>query len=222
MLPNGMRRAWLWPRPLFCCGKLPHPNVAKGVTLGWGTLVVPGVVGHVEGRWKSGMKVKRGDVAGGKRVKNYQTGWRKRRGELAESAFLHKAVGLGLGVAKPWGESDRYDFILDSGTRLWRVQIKSAHSRAKAGYRIHCSGRSGVPYTAEEIDVIVAYLVPEQAWYVIPVEAIDCTDIGLTPGSHRRTSRFAKYLEGWCWLTCKNGKTAVEEQCGGGGACPMR
>jgi hypothetical protein len=35
---------------------------------------------------------------------------------------LHKAAALGFGVAKPYGDSERYDFILDSGERLWRVQ----------------------------------------------------------------------------------------------------
>src|SRR3989442_15242737 len=38
----------------------------------------------------------------------------KRKGELSEAAFLLKAAGLGFGVAKPWGDSERYDFILDS------------------------------------------------------------------------------------------------------------
>jgi PD-(D/E)XK nuclease superfamily protein len=48
----------------------------------------------------------------------------KRTGELAEAAFLHKAVKLGFRVTKPWNDSERYDFVLDSGRRLWRVQIK--------------------------------------------------------------------------------------------------
>src|SRR5206468_3484935 len=38
----------------------------------------------------------------------------KRKGELSEAAFLLKAAGQGFGVAKPWGDSERYDFILDS------------------------------------------------------------------------------------------------------------
>jgi hypothetical protein len=37
----------------------------------------------------------------------------KRRGEIAEAAFLLKAASLGFSVAKPWGESDRYDFIVE-------------------------------------------------------------------------------------------------------------
>jgi hypothetical protein len=40
---------------------------------------------------------------------------RKRLGEQAEAAFLNKATGLGLNVAKPWGDSDWYDLIVDSG-----------------------------------------------------------------------------------------------------------
>ena len=42
----------------------------------------------------------------------------KRRGELAEAAFLAKAASMGIGVAKPWGDSERYDFIIDVGGRL--------------------------------------------------------------------------------------------------------
>src|SRR6185437_15810065 len=38
----------------------------------------------------------------------------KRKGDLSEAAFLLKAASLGFGVAKPWGDSERYDFILDS------------------------------------------------------------------------------------------------------------
>jgi hypothetical protein len=33
-------------------------------------------------------------------------------GELAELAFMSKAASLGFGVAKPYGDSERFDFIL--------------------------------------------------------------------------------------------------------------
>ncbi len=46
---------------------------------------------------------------------------------MAEAAFVAKAVSLGLCVSKPWGESQRYDLIVDNGRRLLRVQVKSAH-----------------------------------------------------------------------------------------------
>ena len=39
----------------------------------------------------------------------------KRTGELSEAAFMLKARTLGFNPAKPWGDSERYDFILDTG-----------------------------------------------------------------------------------------------------------
>jgi hypothetical protein len=45
----------------------------------------------------------------------------KRKGELAELAFMCKAASMGFGIFKPYGDSEHFDFILSSGRRLWRV-----------------------------------------------------------------------------------------------------
>src|SRR5262249_36592856 len=51
----------------------------------------------------------------------------KRTGEFSEAAFLTKATSLGFKVAKPWGDSERYDFIVACAAEppefFWRVQI---------------------------------------------------------------------------------------------------
>ena len=47
-------------------------------------------------------------------------------------------------------------------------------SRAPTSYTVHSQGSSGgnnKGYTAEQIDMLVAYIVAEDAWYVIPVAA---------------------------------------------------
>ena len=64
----------------------------------------------------------------------------KRRGELSELAFLHKATSLGFGVSKPYGNSERFDFILISrgwpeGDKLFRVQIKSTTTKVDGVYQ---------------------------------------------------------------------------------------
>src|SRR5271167_4592153 len=95
-------------------------------------------------------------------------------------AFLLKASTLGFGVAKPFGDSERYDFILDSGERLWRVQVKSISMICPFGgsecYRTSTYRRRGcykyLPYTAKEIDFLVAYIVPRDIWYVVPVSLV--------------------------------------------------
>jgi hypothetical protein len=63
----------------------------------------------------------------------------KRRREIAELAFMQKAISLGFGIAKPWGDSDRYDYILVSGRSFWRVQIRSTAYENNRGYKVHAS-----------------------------------------------------------------------------------
>jgi PD-(D/E)XK endonuclease len=62
----------------------------------------------------------------------------KRRGEVAEAAFLHKAASLGFSISKPWGESDRYDFILDCGGYCWRVQGQVRTHRPEKRIHLPC------------------------------------------------------------------------------------
>jgi hypothetical protein len=140
----------------------------------------------------------------------------KRRGELAELNFMHKAASLGFGVAKPYGDSCRYDFILDSGERLWRVQVKSTYSTGTKGYRINAYGSTNsgfFSYTPEEIDILVAYVVQENAWYVIPVKSfVPYRSLRLHP-SGDKSGPYEKYREAWGLMTseerirlAKNGK----------------
>ncbi len=124
----------------------------------------------------------------------------KKRGEWVEMAFMHKASGLGFGVAKPYGDSERYDFILSSGKCLWRVQVKSTSYGVGGGYCVTVQGRSKggrVAYTSEEIDILAAYIVLEDIWYMIPVEALQATKtLGLYPaGARKGAGRFEKYRE---------------------------
>jgi hypothetical protein len=129
---------------------------------------------------------------------------RKQSGELAEIAFLHKAADLGFGVAKPYGDSERYDFILDSGERLWRVQVKSITTTYCSGYGYrmvtrHSRGlRKDSPYTAKEIDFLVAYIVPLDIWYVVPVKLVTpVAGMCFYPSGCRMGGRFEPYREAW-------------------------
>ncbi len=126
----------------------------------------------------------------------------KRTGELAEAAFLHKAVGLGFRVTKPWGDSERYDFVLDSGRRLWRVQIKCTAVERARGYHIQpihfVYGKNKVVYTSADIDVLAAQVVPLDVWYLVPVEALAAgSSLRLYPDDGCKTARFERYREGW-------------------------
>ena len=138
----------------------------------------------------------------------------KKLGELAESLFLSKAVGLGFAVAKPWGDSEPYDFILDSGRRLWRVQVKARFSALtdRGRYVIHAHGGSYRCYTADEVDVLVAYVVPVNAWYVFPIAALrGIVQIHLSSHAGSR-SKYETYREAWCWMACKKQPTSDDHR----------
>ncbi len=121
---------------------------------------------------------------------------RKRKGEIAELVFMFKAISLGFGVARPWGDSGRYDFILSYRTLMWRVQVKSTERFAESGYRIKGGGFTS-DYRLDEIDFLVTYIIPEEVWYVVPVSAVvrhKCPRFYPHSGSK---GRLEKYRDAW-------------------------
>jgi hypothetical protein len=118
----------------------------------------------------------------------------KQRGELAELAFMFKAVSMGFGVAKPWGDSERYDIILNAGRVLWRVQVKSTF--AERNCHVNTCGNRRTPYTADEIDFLVVYVAFRDLWYIFPISAAQRTYIYVNPET-RRPLRNEQYREAW-------------------------
>lgn len=136
-----------------------------------------------------------------------------RRGELAELAFMRKAAILGLGVAKPWGNSDRYDVVVRFENTFWRVQIKSVldKSPSRDYYRVQTRDSRKRTYSANDIDFLVAYIFAEDVWYVFPANVVENKkSICLSPGSKR--ARAEKYRESWnlMMVTRLGDNTAVQ------------
>jgi len=126
----------------------------------------------------------------------------KRTGELSEAAFLLKAEPLGFHLAKPWGDSERYDFILDTGSRLWRVQLKCTEVIRARGYDVQPTysiyGKGKIAYTADDIDLLAAYIVPLKVWYILPVEVFTPNkSLRFYPNAECKRARWEKYREAW-------------------------
>src|SRR5258708_38922696 len=100
------------------------------------------------------------------------------RGELAELAFMRKAASMGFAVAKPWGDSDRYDVIVRFDKIVWRVQVKSVITPqpSRYSYRVKTTRGYNFTYSADEIDFLVAYVFPKDVWYVFPATVIEGRD----------------------------------------------
>jgi hypothetical protein len=131
----------------------------------------------------------------------------KERGELAELMFMVKATQKGFATAKPYGDSQRYDFILDVGGGLWRVQVKSSSAKQYGAYMVNLQRNANgevIAYDASEIDFVVAYVMPCDAWFVIPVEAIAGRKTAkLCLHGNQRSGRLGKYWEAWGLMTMR-------------------
>jgi len=131
----------------------------------------------------------------------------KRMGELAEIAFMYRAASEGIGVARPYGDSHPYDFLVQHGRRLARVQVKSCFTPSRGegtAYPVtvtkftRAGGRT--LYSLEEIDFIAAFVASQRAWYLIPVESLKNRQvIRLYPrGKRKRPGAFFEtYREAW-------------------------
>lgn len=129
----------------------------------------------------------------------------KRQGEAAEAAFLLRATELGMLVARPWGDSAPYDFIVAGRHKLHRVQVKSTAARGSR----HCSFRIGVgwghhqkhAYNVACIDFLAVLIVPLRAWYIIPVRALAGRKSIRLASDHPASRRlFDRFREAWSRL----------------------
>jgi hypothetical protein len=128
----------------------------------------------------------------------------KRMGELAELAFMYRAASEGIWVARPYGDSHPYDFLVQHGRKLLRVQVKSCFTPHRTGFPIHVCRKvakdKGLQYSEEDVDFIAAYIAPHQAWYLIPIESLKKMKcIRLYPGgiNLRSTPFYETYREAW-------------------------
>jgi hypothetical protein len=139
----------------------------------------------------------------------------KKLGEAVEAAFLAKALMLGFPVLKPWGDSRPYDFAVESGRRLWRVQVKCATSHRGTRCDARAAG-SGELYTLDDLDFLAAYVIKKDLWYVVPADAfVPRATVHFNYGPHSQ-AMFEHYREAWCLLTCSataRGRGDIPKQC---------
>jgi len=128
----------------------------------------------------------------------------KERGEWVELCFMAKAAGMGMLVSKPLGDSCRYDVLVEAGGRILRVQVKSTIYRRRGNeYSRNVMGPGRKAYKEGSVDFFAVYLIPADAWYIIPYEALGRKlTLHFVPGG--RCQKYAKYREAWHLLRGSN------------------
>ena len=97
----------------------------------------------------------------------------KERGESVEALFMAASLRHGYKVLKPWGDSAPFDLALYFGNRIVRVQVKSTSCRVGTGY--FCQFKPNYfsdPYTLAQLDFFAAYVIMQNAWYLIPAKIL--------------------------------------------------
>jgi PD-(D/E)XK endonuclease len=94
----------------------------------------------------------------------------QQQGEWAELQFMAAAARRHFTVCKPWGGTSAYDVGVDHGPNFLRVQVKSSTCRRGRGYWCQFVPHAGKEqdYSLEQVDLFAAYVIPENAWYLIP------------------------------------------------------
>ncbi len=125
-------------------------------------------------------------------------------GEVGELVFWQRAVQQGHVVSKPYGDSAAFDFIVGSSGKLKRVQVRCTHTaNARGRYSVdadHCANGESRPLTKKDIDLLAAYIVPEDTWYFIPVEAFSprkALHFFTRRETRKGSNLWRKYRENW-------------------------
>lgn len=102
------------------------------------------------------------------------------KGALTEQKCFLKCIEMGFTISKPVFDNARYDFILDTGKNLLKIQVKTSHWKDEehTGFIFNCysqhalmNGKNKVmKYTKDEIDffmtekegIFYLYPAPEQ------------------------------------------------------------
>lgn len=115
-----------------------------------------------------------------------------RFGVIAEVKFTHEAMENGLNVSVPVGGTLRYDAIVDSGTSLKRVQVKSTRTVRK-GRKSETWSRASTTYSNGDFDYMAFYSFVRNCWWIIPAETLK----GLSAISFSDDGEISLYRDAW-------------------------
>lgn len=98
-----------------------------------------------------------------------------RRGDVTEAVVLSSLMQVGVSVSVPFGDSDRYDLLVDDAGRLLRVQCKTGswvngtvrfklyNSTLEGGDRVERS------YSSSEVDAFAVFSPQTETVYWVPI-----------------------------------------------------
>ena len=99
-------------------------------------------------------------------------------GNMSEAFVLTAYTDAGFFVSVPFGNGCAYDLVVDTGRRLYKIQVKTGWSHQgclnfKGQRRIRESGHNGMRrYQVGEVDFFAVYYPLDGRIYVVPFEVM--------------------------------------------------
>lgn len=120
----------------------------------------------------------------------------KELGLISEMRFELAATLRGFTVSKPQGDNSPYDFILDTGGRLLRVQVKSSGHKDKQGrlnFNLKAGSTNTRVYTAAQVHFFALHDTIEGVFYIIPQPLLrGYKTLKITPNG-----KYESYKDNW-------------------------
>lgn len=105
---------------------------------------------------------------------------KKKVGERSEAKILSHLLEMGYKVSIPWGDSSRYDLLVDTGEKIYRVQCKTCLDNEGSDGTVVIEVSNYNPFMEErsyynksEIDVFAVYTREYDEVLFIPIEKIE-------------------------------------------------
>jgi len=119
-----------------------------------------------------------------------------RRGEWAEAVLAARAAEIGLAVSKPIGDSVSFDCVVGRPGKFVAVQVKCTMAESVNSNGYICSvSHNNQRYRAGAFDFLAAYVIPEDAWYIVPAELTrGLRTVCLSSGD---AGKYREYREAW-------------------------
>lgn len=106
----------------------------------------------------------------------------REKGNLTEAKIMAALIEAGYLVSLPFGDGHKYDFIIDDGHQIQRVQCKTGRVRSGRlmfnGHSFSGNGKTKQGYRG--LADLFLVLNPQTGdVYVVPVDEVGCTDVCL-------------------------------------------
>jgi len=120
----------------------------------------------------------------------------KSQGDLGEARAVYEYTKLGYTVLKPLSEGNKYDLVVDNGTNLLKVQVKTSRCQTKSGgyeVSLKTSGgntKSNTIRRRSQDDYHLLFVLTENGrCWSIPVEALGNASTAIIVG----TCKYAEF-----------------------------